>query len=172
MAGFNLDNEGLFDSVSRSAQRSMFLDGGGGSGGALNAARRRMAQQKVHATQLAQPSAGAASAAKVGDWVLAAAPSHKGYGGLTPATQEWVRRLMGAFPELRFTSGYRDPRHNARVGGVKNSGHTRGVKADFVGTAEQMRAAAEWVRRYGGRPLTHDAGSGMHLDASFEGLGL
>lgn len=44
---------------------------------------------------------------------------------------EEARTLLGNRPMI-ITSGYRDPEHNRRVGGVKNSYHVKGMAADFV----------------------------------------
>lgn len=71
---------------------------------------------------------------------------------------------------LKNTSGYRSPEHNAAVGGVPNSAHTRKDKKgrpaaeDFVGSEGAMQKAARAARRRGARQvLVHDAGSGRHL---------
>lgn len=71
---------------------------------------------------------------------------------------------------LRHTSGYRDPAHNAAVGGVPNSAHTRKDKKgrpaaeDYVGSESAMQRAAKEARRRGAKQvLIHDAGSGRHL---------
>lgn len=98
---------------------------------------------------------------------LGQVPKHHGWAKLLPHVQQRTLELMGSFPELRFTSGYRDPAHNARVGGVRNSGHTRGEKVDLVGTPQQMRDAAAWAVANGGKPLIHNSGSGLHLDISW-----
>lgn len=87
-----------------------------------------------------------------------------GWGGLKPDVQGYASAVLTEFPGLRFTSGHRDPVHNARVGGVPNSAHITGRAADFVGTARQMYDAAAWAKLHGARHvLVHNAGSGMHL---------
>lgn len=56
---------------------------------------------------------------------------------------EKLRAICGGRP-LRIVSGYRDPAHNARVGGARNSRHMHGDAADIpagYATVEQARAA-------------------------------
>lgn len=75
-----------------------------------------------------------------------------------------IEGLLKAYPKLRPTSGYRDPDHNRRVGGVPNSRHLKGTAGDFVGSARDMAEAAGWARRMGAAEvLVHNAGSGQHL---------
>jgi hypothetical protein len=119
----------------------------------------------------AQPSATSGG----GRWSggpLGAVPSHHGWAGMQTPAQQWSLRLLGAFPSLRFSSGFRTPQQNAAANGHPNSGHMRGWKADFSGNTKDLYAAAEWAKRYGARTLLHDAGSGFHLDISWEGVGL
>lgn len=79
-----------------------------------------------------------------------------------------MQQLAAAFPSLRLSSGYRDPAHNAAVGGVKNSWHTRGRAGDWSGSARDMAAGAAWARANGAREvLVHNAGSGQHLHVAF-----
>ncbi len=75
---------------------------------------------------------------------------------------------------LTTTSGYRDPDHNAAVGGVPNSYHTKkdsdgvGRAMDFSGSAEAMQKGAEWARAHGAtEALIHNAGSGQHLHVAW-----
>lgn len=113
----------------------------------------------------AQPAAG-------GSWSgpLGAVPQHHGWAGMQEGAKQWTLRLLGAFPGLRFSSGYRSPEQNARVNGAPNSGHMRGWKADFSGPTKMMYDAASWAQKHGARTLLHDAGSGFHLDVSWEGV--
>ena len=55
--------------------------------------------------------------------------------GANMMQQEFMDRLdkareIAGIP-FRITSGYRCPRHNAKVGGVPNSAHTKGLAADI-----------------------------------------
>lgn len=71
---------------------------------------------------------------------------------------------------LRFTSGYRDPAHNARVGGVPNSLHMNAANParDYAGSAKDMFEAAAWAKQNGAREaLVHNAGSGQHLHVAW-----
>jgi hypothetical protein len=94
-----------------------------------------------------------------------AAPSGAGL----QAGGHW-QQLRSQFPGLQETSGYRDPQHNAEVGGVPNSYHTQlddegnSRAYDFVGSAADMQAAAAWAKQNGATEvLIHNAGSGQHL---------
>lgn len=98
-----------------------------------------------------------------GDGPMAAPPKHDGFDGLQDSAKTGTQQLMGAFPGLRFTSGYRDPQRNAAAGGVKNSKHLTGQASDFVGSEEEMQAAAAWAKARGAKVLVHDSGSGRHL---------
>ena len=51
---------------------------------------------------------------------------------------DYARDLAGV--PFRITSGYRCPRHNARVGGKPNSAHTRGWAADIAAEDSETRA--------------------------------
>lgn len=102
-------------------------------------------------------------AAPVADGPMAPPPKHKGFAGLTDTAKVGSQQLLGAFPGLRFTSGLRDPAHNASVGGVKNSKHLTGQASDFAGSKEEMARAAEWAKARGAKVLVHDSGSGLHL---------
>jgi hypothetical protein len=89
-------------------------------------------------------------------------------GGLTARAAEMGGKLQSQFPGLKQTSGYRDPEHNRRVGGVPNSKHTQGTAIDFVGSAGDMQNAAAWARANGAdEVLVHNAGSGQHLHVSW-----
>lgn len=101
---------------------------------------------------------------------LGAVPNHHGWAGLQNPAKEWTLRILGAFPGLRFSSGYRSPAQNKAANGHPNSGHMRGWKIDLSGDHKLLHQAAAWAKRYGARTLLHDAGSGYHLDISWEGV--
>lgn len=52
-------------------------------------------------------------------------------GPMLNPTQDFPQ-LAGNFPGTQVSSLYRDPQHNAEVGGVPNSQHMRGTAGDFV----------------------------------------
>lgn len=70
---------------------------------------------------------------------------------------------------LRITSGYRDPAHNAKVGGVKNSWHLKGRAVDMVGSSAAMQNAEIWARKNGAREALRHAvpGGGFHLHVAW-----
>lgn len=145
-------------STSFSALGSIF------GGGAVTQRVQRTMGPYVNANPV-QTSSGTWSGGRLGQ-----VPNHHGWAGLKDNTKTWALRLMGAFPGLRFSSGFRSPAQNAAAGGVANSGHMRGDKVDFSGSRADMQAAAAWAKRYGARVLLHDAGSGYHLDISWAGV--
>lgn len=67
----------------------------------------------------------------------------------TAANFEIVRAVLGDCA-IVITSGYRNPRVNAAVGGVKNSAHALGLAGDFraagftaIGAAKRLQAAKD-----------------------------
>lgn len=109
-----------------------------------------------------------------GQWTgpLAAPPKHHGWAGLKDYSKAWTQRIMGAFPQLYFASGYRSPAQNKAAGGVANSGHMRGDKIDLGGKLADLKVAAAWARHYGARVLIHPPGKeGYHLDISWAPIG-
>lgn len=111
---------------------------------------------------------------------ISAAPSQGG-GGLVDFNGIKINRRLMPYAQalsgmnLRPTSGWRDPEHNARVNGVQNSWHLRGAEADdehgamdFAGSAGDMQRGAAWARANGAREvLIHNAGSGQHLHVAW-----
>ena len=73
---------------------------------------------------------------------------------------------------LSVSSSYRSPAHNAAVGGVPNSSHTRGSASnpgaiDFVPASD---SALSWATSHIAgltEAMNHDAGSGLHLHLAF-----
>lgn len=101
-----------------------------------------------------------------------APPPSRGGGGSVASRFGALDQNFGG--RLRKTSGYRDPAHNARVGGVPNSWHTKKDEfgheraRDFVGDARSMQEGAAWARANGAQEvLVHNVGSGQHLHVAF-----
>ncbi len=89
--------------------------------------------------------------------------------GVMTGTNAKAAKLAQMF-NATITSGYRDPAHNAAVGGVAGSSHTKGSPSnpgahDFVPAqsallAEALKMGAKWVDN-------HDFGSGLHSHVSW-----
>lgn len=99
----------------------------------------------------------------------------KGWDGLNPKVKEWVQKTLAQWggKGVTFSSGYRDPAYNASIGGVPNSGHTRGWKADFSGDERVLRQVADWLDDWGAKVLIHGKENGdhrNHLDVSWEAM--
>lgn len=100
--------------------------------------------------------------------------NHGAASGTTRAPRGWNAQVAGQFG-LRETSGYRDPAHNRRVGGVPNSFHTQRDQYgqsrayDFVGSRSQMEAGKRWAQQNGAREAMVHAvpGGGVHLHIAF-----
>lgn len=104
-----------------------------------------------------------AAAPAPGGGPMADPPKHAGFAGLTEGAKTGSLGLMGAFPGLRFTSGHRTVEQNRNANGVRTSKHVTGQASDFVGSEQEMQAAAKWAKDRGAKTLIHDAGSGRHL---------
>ena len=63
--------------------------------------------------------------------------------------QSYLGGLLGR--HVKVTSGYRDPEHNAEVGGVPNSQHTQGKAWDFKVPGMGMQDAANAIIRSGAK---------------------
>lgn len=59
-----------------------------------------------------------------------------------------VRDLLGL--PIHITSGYRNPTHNAAVGGAKNSYHVKGMAADIIVTGMPARALQAYLKNWSG----------------------
>lgn len=57
------------------------------------------------------------------------------------------------------TSGYRTPEYNAKIGGVKNSQHTKGTAADI----QVSDIPARWVQKYLKNKYPNKYGIGSYL---------
>lgn len=83
-----------------------------------------------------------------------------------------VRQLMAGIPGLATTSTYRDPAHNARVGGSRNSYHMdrSNPAVDVVGPGSSLDRLYAALKRVGGRELIWRApGHYDHLHYAHEG---
>ena len=93
-----------------------------------------------------------------------------------PANSSYKDRLAQAQSiasrfDLKVTSGFRSVAHNAEVGGVPGSLHTKGLAFDMVGSNDQMQKAKAWAESRKDlfqEVLVHDVGSGSHLHLGFK----
>lgn len=91
-----------------------------------------------------------------------------------PALAHYIAREFG----LTFTSGWRSKAHNAAVGGVPNSWHTRGNLAnpgavDLVGPMDNMQRALAWAKQNVpnlAEAMIHTVDSGLHLHLGGTGV--
>ena len=83
------------------------------------------------------------------------------------ADPDWLDAVAQAAGDARVTSGYRDPEHNARVGGVPNSRHLTGEAVDLVPRpGETMAQLHQRVRR---APGVRAINEGDHVHVQREG---
>jgi hypothetical protein len=91
------------------------------------------------------------------------------YGGyqFDSAVVDKIRHIDNSF-DLRLSGGYRTTERNRQVNGSPTSYHLSGRAADFVGSATEMRRAADWAKNNGAKEiLIHNAGSGTHLHVAW-----
>jgi Peptidase M15 len=72
--------------------------------------------------------------------------------GLGTAASQFVGKFSAAFPQVQITSGYRDPVHNAEVGGAQGSQHLHGnaIDVSLKGLSEQQKVDVyNWARGNG-----------------------
>jgi uncharacterized protein YcbK (DUF882 family) len=75
------------------------------------------------------------------------APAPEQAGGVNPQAQAALERLQGATGPLRVISSYRDPEHNAKVGGAKGSQHIHGNAFDIDTTGMDDSQRAQLIAR-------------------------
>jgi hypothetical protein len=84
---------------------------------------------------------------------------------------EQVRTLLGGYP-IQVTSGYRSPVLNEKIGGAKNSQHTRGLACDFVcpsfGTPKDIANAIK-LAKINYDQLILEYGRWVHISVPEEG---
>ena len=89
-------------------------------------------------------------------------------GQLNPRVQRLLEDFQKQYPDVRITSGFRDPSYNAKVGGARGSQHTHGKAFDFSvrGLDEaKQREVAEWLRSNGAQGFGYYPNSqSMHAD--------
>lgn len=87
---------------------------------------------------------------------------------LNPQLGALLAEFQKAYPDVRITSGYRDPSHNAAVGGARQSQHTHGNAFDFsvAGLDENKQLEiANWLKSNGAQGFGYYPGSqSMHAD--------
>ena len=71
-----------------------------------------------------------------------------------------VRDIIGL--PIQITSGYRTPEHNAKVGGHKNSYHTKGQAADIVVQGMPASRVQHLLKNWSGGLGSYD--SFTHID--------
>lgn len=59
--------------------------------------------------------------------------------GVNKGMVEKLAQIQSAFGPLKVTSGFRDPAHNARVGGAKDSAHTRANAVDVTFSGDEQK---------------------------------
>lgn len=73
-----------------------------------------------------------------------------------------ARELFGA--PLIITSGYRDPEHNAAIGGVKDSAHTKGMAVDIRCADNDMQKKLIWALCVAGFRRVEAGTKHIHVD--------
>lgn len=87
-------------------------------------------------------------------------------GGMNPELIERLDALRELAGEpIYVTSGYRDPEHNAAIGGAPNSFHTRGMAADIYCDGLSIDQLADLAVDVGFRGVErNDAMQYVHVD--------
>ena len=85
---------------------------------------------------------------------------------IDPKLVDYLEKIRAHFDKpVRITSGYRSPTYNAKVGGVKNSYHLKGMAADIVIDGVKSKEVAQYAETIGcGGIGWYEARNFTHID--------
>lgn len=85
---------------------------------------------------------------------------------IDPKLVDYLEKIRAHFGKpVRITSGYRSPAYNAKVGGVKNSYHLKGMAADIVIDGVKSKEVAQYAETIGcGGIGWYEAKNFTHID--------